>query len=75
MKCLVCKNGDTELGVATVTLERDNTTVVFKSVPAQVCQNCGEAYFDDDIVGRLSTIVDTAARTGVRVDVRDYVAA
>jgi hypothetical protein len=29
-----------------MTLERDTTTVVFKNVPAEVCQTCGEAYLD-----------------------------
>jgi YgiT-type zinc finger domain-containing protein len=75
MKCIVCKSGDTKPGVSTVTLERDSTTVVFKSVPAQVCQDCGEAYFDEDIVGRLSDVMEEAARMGVQVDVREYVTA
>ena len=29
-----------------MTLERDTTTVVFKNVPAEVCENCGEAFLD-----------------------------
>ena len=44
MKCPVCKNGDTNSGSATVTLERRGTTLVFKDVPADVCGNCGEAF-------------------------------
>ena len=44
MKCVVCKMADTQVGVATVTLERDGLTLVVKGVPAQVCSNCGEQY-------------------------------
>jgi len=43
MKCVVCKTGQTHLGLATVTMVREGTTVVFRDVPADVCANCGEA--------------------------------
>ena len=49
MKCPVCKQGETEPGKATVTLERDSLTLVVKGVPARVCRNCGEEYIDDSI--------------------------
>ena len=47
MKCTVCKHGETQPGTATVTLSRDQLTLVVKSVPAQVCENCGEGYIDE----------------------------
>lgn len=50
-------------------------TLLFKGVPAQVCQNCGEAYLDEDTTVCLLAVVDEAARAGVQVQVRDYVAA
>jgi len=37
MKCPICKHGETEPGYATVILERQKTTLVFKRVPANVC--------------------------------------
>ncbi|MGZ3610756.1 MAG: type II toxin-antitoxin system MqsA family antitoxin, partial [Ktedonobacteraceae bacterium] len=46
MRCVICKQGETQPGTTTMTLERDSTTVVFKNVPAEVCQICGEAYLD-----------------------------
>jgi len=75
MICVICKNGETRPGTATVTLERDDTTVVIKGVPARVCQNCGEEYVDDAIATRLLRTADEAARSGVQVDVRNYAAA
>ncbi len=75
MKCVMCKYGETQQGTTTMTLERDATTVVFKNVPAEVCQTCGEAYLDTTTTKHLLRIVEEAARTGVQVDVRSYAAA
>ena len=75
MKCVICKVGETQLGKTTVTLERGGTTLVFKSVPAQVCPNCGEAYVDEEITKGLLRIADEAARSGVEVDIREFQAA
>ena len=58
-----------------MTLERGATTVVFKYVPAEVCDTCGEAYLDAATTRHLLHIVEEAARVGVQVDVRSYVAA
>ena len=75
MKCVVCKQGETESGKATLTLERDGLTMVVKGVPARVCQNCGEEYIDDEIVEELLTTAEQEAAEGTQVDVREYRAA
>lgn len=75
MKCVICKQGETEPGTTTVTLERDGMTLVIKGVPARVCTNCGEEYVDESVTEQLLATVDQAARAGVQVDVRQYVAA
>jgi YgiT-type zinc finger domain-containing protein len=53
MKCVICKHGEVTSGTATVTLERDKTTLVIKGVPARVCTNCGEEYVDEDTTRQL----------------------
>ncbi len=75
MKCPVCEHGETQSGTATVTLSREQLTLVVKSVPAQVCENCGEEYVDEATTGRLLETAGEAARSGVQVDVRQYIAA
>jgi YgiT-type zinc finger domain-containing protein len=75
MKCVVCKEGETQRGFTTVTLERDGATLVFKRVPANVCTNCGEAYIDGEVSARLLKTAEEALQGGVQVDVRQYVAA
>ena len=75
MKCVICKQGETQPGVATVTLEREGTMLIVKSVPAQVCQNCGEEYLDDDIAAKILQQAEEAVRAGVQMTIRTYAAA
>ena len=75
MKCVICKQGETQPGKATVTLERGGSVVVFKSVPAEICSNCGEEYVDESTTARLLSAAEDAMKTGVQVDVREYIAA
>ena len=53
MTCVICKHGETQAGHTTVTLERGQTVLVFRNVPAQVCANCGEAYVSEEITAQL----------------------
>ena len=73
MKCVICKQGETRPGAATVTLERESTMLIVKSVPAQVCQNCGEEYINEDVTTKLLQQAEEAVRAGVQVTVRTYV--
>ncbi len=75
MKCVICKQGVTKPGSATVTLTREQLTLVVKGVPAEICENCGEEYVDEATTTRLLETAEDAARAGVEVDVREYVAA
>ncbi len=49
MKCVNCKQGETQPGTTTVTLERGGMSLVIKGVPARVCENCGEEYVDERV--------------------------
>jgi YgiT-type zinc finger domain-containing protein len=75
MKCVICKQGETRPGAATVTLTRETLTLVVKGVPAQVCENCGEEYVNETTTARLLQVAEEAVQAGVQVDVREYVAA
>jgi YgiT-type zinc finger domain-containing protein len=75
MKCIICKQGETQSGKATVTLEREGLTLVIKNVPAQVCTICGEEYVDEAMTAQLLKDAEEAVQTGVQVNVREYIAA
>lgn len=72
MKCPICKHGNTKPGYASITLERDDATLVFKHVPAEVCDNCGEEFVSEEVTESLLDRANLAASEGVRVDVREY---
>ena len=73
MRCVICKQGETRPGKTTVTLQRDGTTLVVVNVPAEVCENCGEAYVEEDTARELLERAEEAARAGVVLDIREYV--
>lgn len=75
MICPICRCGNTRPGFASVTLERDATTLLFKDVPAQVCDNCGEEFIDETASANLLNTAETAVRDGVQVELRRYAAA
>ncbi len=74
MICVICKNGETASGFVTVTLQRQGTTVIFKNVPAQVCNNCGEYFLDEKITERLTTQAQNAVKNGAEVEILRFVA-
>lgn len=69
MTCLTCKVGRPKAGFATVTLERNGAIVVFKQVPARICDNCGEKYFDTDVTSRLLKQAQDAVAKGAEVEI------
>jgi len=75
MTCVICKHGETRPGRATVTLERGGMTLVFKDVPADVCDNCGEEYVDERTTHDLLQQAERAVASGVQLEVRSYAAA
>ena len=72
MKCVICKTGTTVPGTTTITFESGETTVVFRSVPAEVCSNCGEAYVDEPTSRRLLEFAQNAAQNGIQTETRQY---
>jgi hypothetical protein len=56
-------------------LHRSSATVVINDVPARICENCGEEYVGESVAERVLAAAEASARAGVRVEIRDYVAA
>ncbi|MBD2300046.1 type II toxin-antitoxin system MqsA family antitoxin [Nostoc sp. FACHB-87] len=74
MQCVICKHGNTQPGLVTVTLERDNTIVILKGVPAQVCNNCGEYYLSAVVSEEVLQRAEEAVNKGAEVEILRYVA-
>ena len=74
MRCMICKKGETRPGEVTVTLQRGETTVIFKGVPADVCENCGEYYLDESVTRELERRAQIAVKNGAEVEILSYAA-
>ena len=74
MDCLICKQGRTQPGRTTVTLQRGDSTVIFRDAPAEICDNCGEYYLDDATSKLLLERAEQAVRNGAEVEIQRFAA-
>jgi YgiT-type zinc finger domain-containing protein len=72
MTCIICHQGQTRPGTTTVTFSRDGFTLVVQNVPADVCENCGEAYLDAAATEELLRLARDLRQPGTSVVVRDF---
>ena len=69
MNCVICSVETTQPEPVTVPLERDGAIVLVKSMLADVCQNCGECYFDSATTDQLLALADRAFKQGAELEV------
>lgn len=74
MRCAICKHGQTQSGLVTVTLERDECIVIIKRVPAEICNSCGEYYLGDTITEIVLQRAEVAINNGAEVEIIRYAA-
>ena len=74
MKCVICKNGTTNPGHVTVTLQRGRSTIIIKEVPAEVCENCGEYYLGEEVTARVLAQAEAATAKGTQLEMTPYAA-
>jgi YgiT-type zinc finger domain-containing protein len=74
MRCVICKHGETAPGRVTVILQRGETVVIIKNVPAQVCNNCGEYYLDETVTGHVFAQAEDAVNRRAEVEILRYAA-
>ena len=58
MKCIHCQ-GNMKKGSAPVHIDRIGGHLMLDAVPAWVCQQCGEAYFEEQEVDIIQDIIQT----------------
>lgn len=71
MKCFMCK-GETEKKLVNYLLDIDNKIIIIKEVPANVCKQCGEKYFDDDVMENLEKIIEDVKNVSIEISVVNY---
>ena len=74
MKCAICRHGQTTDGFSTVVLERGKTTLVYKKVPAQICENCGEEFISSSVNKVLLDQAEREFNRGIEIELLDFAA-
>ena len=74
MKCVICKTGMTRPGKTTVTLQRGDSVVVVREVPAEVCEDCGEYYLDPATAARIYAEAEGVVERNVEIEIQRYAA-
>jgi YgiT-type zinc finger domain-containing protein len=72
MKCSLCKFGEMKDGFTQVVLTRGNSTVIFRNVPARICDDCGEYYLDEETTQDLYSRADYCFSSGQEVAIIEY---
>lgn len=70
--CTTCKNGEMKHGAVTVTLDKDNSLVVFRNVPANVCDLCGDYTIEGEIAKKLLQIAKDEREKGHECSILNY---
>jgi YgiT-type zinc finger domain-containing protein len=74
MRCFLCK-GKVEDTVAAFMVEFDQCIIVIRDVPSQVCAQCGEISYSDDVAHSLEqrvNVIKTAIKSFDEVTVVNY---
>jgi len=74
VNCVICKHGATHNGHATVTLQRKESVVIIKDVPAEICENCGEYYLTEAVTEQLMARAERAVESGAEVEILRFAA-
>lgn len=69
MKCVRCKHGSISKKKVNVKLERNGSIVIVKDVPAMVCDECGETYFDSAITKLMHNTANKALNDWMEIAV------
>ena len=71
MECFKCRGNLTEKKVNYV-VNLEKTIIIIKGVPAKVCIQCGEQYFDDETTENIEKIVNKLKELETEITIVNY---
>ena len=71
MNCFMCK-GNLEEKKVNYVVDLGETIIIIKNVPAKVCTQCGEQYFDDVTAENIEKIVKQLKQLAIEITIVDY---
>ena len=70
-RCYLC-GGALQSGRVTAREWRDGKLTLIENVPALVCENCGEPYFDAETCRQMDRVMETAETPSRTIEVPVY---
>ena len=71
MNSLMCK-GDLEDKKTTYMVELNNCIIIIKNVPSQVCKQCGEVSYSNEVAQQLERLVNSVRNAITEITVINY---
>lgn len=71
MNCFMCK-GHLVDKVTTFLADLGDCIVIVKNVPSQVCTQCGEVSYSDEVARKLESIINLLRRSSTEIAVINY---
>lgn len=66
MKCLKCLEGKPQIGVTSLTYEREGSAIqiIVEGIPAEICPVCGEVYLSEAVAHQIHDLVSPLLKIG-----------
>jgi len=71
MKCFLCK-GRIEDKPTTFMVDLENCIVIVKNVPSQVCSQCGEISYSNEVTHQLEKFVNDMRKAVTEIAIINY---
>ena len=71
MNCFMCK-GELKEKKVNYMVDLESTIIIIKGVPARVCNECKEQYFDDETSKNIENIVNKLKDLSTEVTIINY---
>ncbi len=71
MKCFMCK-GELENKLTNFLLDLGTCIIIVKNVPSQVCTQCGEVSYSDEVARNLEKIVNSTRSNSAEIAIFNY---
>ena len=71
MTCFKCK-GEIENKKTTYMVELNQCIIIIKNVPSQVCKQCGEVSYSNEVAKQLERLINTVRNSITEITVINY---
>lgn len=71
MNCILCKSNLT-IGVVNHIVDLDGHIIIIKGVPANICNQCGEYFIENDIAMKIEKIIEEVTKNKIEILVLNY---